>query len=398
MGNFYTNITLRGTDQRSVADILSSRGRPAIVSPTVNGLTVVYDAEGECQGGAIIELAEDLSKRLDCTALAVTNHHDDILFYQLFQSGRQIDQYISAPNYFSQKPPTGPAGGDVALLCEAFGNPDAAASVREILQFDKYADDEIERYVFEFERHEELVAAAGLSPFAVATGYNSFDADEIPEGLDPADCVVIGDATPPPEPAPQHPTTAEIADAEEDAMLIFTTVAKGDVSTLGSLLAQGMDPNWTDPNSGHSALSLACMTNNIPSIKTLLDAGADVNLRLTQRSVFDGTEQMEATAVLFARSAEAVELLFAAGADVNATNKSGLTPLIFAAGMGNSEVVAALLDAGADPEHTAANGLPALGVAMKRLEELKTEQFPAPSGDLEERVRAIEKVCELLGG
>src|SRR5262245_28249420 len=100
MGNFYTNYTLRGPSQQAVAAALS--GRTAIVTPASNGAVVVFDEESDSQDShAIAQLGAHLSQTLNCPVLAVLNHDDDILFYQLYEGGAQTDQYCSAPGYFS---------------------------------------------------------------------------------------------------------------------------------------------------------------------------------------------------------------------------------------------------------------------------------------------------------
>ncbi len=49
---------------------------------------------------------------------------------------------------------------------------------------------------------------------------------------------------------------------------------------------------------------------------------------------------------------EAIELLLARGADVNAPDEDGTTPLMHAAGLGFAPLVQLLLDRGADLERT----------------------------------------------
>jgi hypothetical protein len=179
MGNFYTNYTLRGPSQTAVADLL--RGRPAVVTPAENGCVLAFDEASDSQDSALIaELAAKLSGAFHCPVLAVLNHDDDILWYQLYQSGKLTDEYDSSPGYFDpEAEPSAPAGGDAARLCSAFGAPDPSA-VERVLRKSSYDED---GYAFAFERHADLVRALGLPEFGVGTAYASFESDELPEGL-----------------------------------------------------------------------------------------------------------------------------------------------------------------------------------------------------------------------
>jgi hypothetical protein len=183
MGNFYTNYTLRGPSQQAVTAALA--GRKATVSPSHSGCVVAFDEASDDQDQErIVELAARLSSELRCPVLAVLNHDDDILWYQLYESGKQIDEYDSSPGYFDPSAgPSAPAGGDAQRLCAAFGASDVAA-VERVLRKSSYDDD---GYVFAFERHADLVRALGLPEFAVGTAYASFERDEFPEGLSRAD-------------------------------------------------------------------------------------------------------------------------------------------------------------------------------------------------------------------
>src|SRR2546423_14770558 len=87
MGNFYTNYTLRGPSQQAVAAALA--GRKATVTPLHGGCVVVFDEASDDQDQErIVELAARLSSELRCPVLAVLNHDDDILWYQLYEFGK----------------------------------------------------------------------------------------------------------------------------------------------------------------------------------------------------------------------------------------------------------------------------------------------------------------------
>lgn len=138
MGNFYVNYTLRGVSQRAVADALA--GRACIVTPP-----------------------------------------------QLYTNGELQDEYDSSPGYFdSDAEPSGPAGGDAAKLCAAFGASDPG-EVERVLRKSFFDGDG-----YAFERHNDLVKALAISPFAVGTAYASFDSDELPEGLSLSDIIRTG--------------------------------------------------------------------------------------------------------------------------------------------------------------------------------------------------------------
>lgn len=186
MGNFYVNYTVRCGDQRAVAAILAARN--SIVTPAQNGCVVVFDEESEEQNAEVIaELASRLSERLQCPLLAVLNHDDDILEYQLFLKGDLLDEYDSTPGYFggdeeeAEESPSirEPEGGNARLLCETFGI-NAVNEVERILRNSSLSED---GYVFAFERHADLAAALGIASFGVGTSFNALVNGELPEDL-----------------------------------------------------------------------------------------------------------------------------------------------------------------------------------------------------------------------
>lgn len=181
MGNFYTNYTLRGPSQESVAAALA--GRSAIVTPAQDGCVVVFDEESDEQNPEVIaELASRLSGAFHCPLLAVLNHDDDIFWYQLYLNGELVNEYNSSPDYFDSaaEEASPPEGGDAQKLCIAFGAT-TVAKVKKILGKSSFDDD---GYTFAVERHADLADALGIPSYSVGAGFCHVSDWELPEGLD----------------------------------------------------------------------------------------------------------------------------------------------------------------------------------------------------------------------
>ena len=129
------------------------------------------------------------------------------------------------------------------------------------------------------------------------------------------------------------------------------------------LLEKGADPNVICNTSHDTALTEACRFNQVEVVKALLAHGANPNgVNKPERSGID----YYSFPLARVRSAEVVDLLVAAGADVNATNCHGAAALHILAdleaanakladGEGQIEAVAALLRHGADVHRTDGN-------------------------------------------
>ncbi len=147
------------------------------------------------------------------------------------------------------------------------------------------------------------------------------------------------------------------------------------------LMKAGANPNAAQKWSGETAFMTCARTGNVEAVKSLLDGGADVNAREAKQ---------EQTALMWAVAqghSAVVRLLIENRADVHARTKSsepvvvgtgfgnapsrfevplslgGFTPLLFAARQGDLESARILLDAGADVNEAAADGLSVLLVA-----------------------------------
>lgn len=134
------------------------------------------------------------------------------------------------------------------------------------------------------------------------------------------------------------------------------------------LLDSGADPNTKLPG-GETALMTASRTGRIGPVKALLRRGADPKAtvngmgrqegpganaflrRMTDPTVLDYRPKSEQTALFWAAAeghAEVVAELIEFGADFRRTLESGFTPLLFAVRGGHIDAAKTLLEAGAD--------------------------------------------------
>ena len=163
MGNFYVNHTILNAAPETVAKSLT--GHSAFIARGENNYVVVYDAESDTQDQqAITALGQKLSRDLNTTVLAVLNHDDDILWFQLFQDGRLTEQYDSTPGYF-EGDISEPTGGNAAKLAEAFHVEDQLAIERALRG----------EYTFAVHRHQALAEALNLPNCSIGFGYKYLD-------------------------------------------------------------------------------------------------------------------------------------------------------------------------------------------------------------------------------
>ncbi|KAG7290052.1 hypothetical protein NEMBOFW57_000044 [Staphylotrichum longicolle] len=124
---------------------------------------------------------------------------------------------------------------------------------------------------------------------------------------------------------------------------------------VSALVRRGADVNLVGGGYG-SALGEACVRKNLPCLRSLIQAGADVNQQLPP-SPSDGGS---ALAIVSAEGdLECVETLIQAGADVNQRLERGKygNSLVAAASMGELHCLQALLAAGADANQTLSTGM-----------------------------------------
>lgn len=122
---------------------------------------------------------------------------------------------------------------------------------------------------------------------------------------------------------------------------LFKAIERSDLVLLRMLLACGLDPNTV--RFSCTPLYIATLLKNTKAIQILLQHEACIDT---------GNETQLNTALHAAvrnHTNSIMEILLQYGADVNARNARGITPLQEAAGIGSQEIVKLLLQAGADP-------------------------------------------------
>jgi len=175
-------------------------------------------------------------------------------------------------------------------------------------------------------------------------------------------------------------STPANADAKHDAALC-KSVASGTAASIARLLKKGADVNANCD--GDTPLMDAVQYGNDAVIKALLEGKADV----TRRDK-DGW-----TALYWARSVHAADLLVRHGADVNAGDHENNTPLMAATMVASLPLVQLLLDHNADVSARLDNGNNALGIAINLQDAVSAALEPArvPSA------RAIEALLRAHG-
>lgn len=149
-------------------------------------------------------------------------------------------------------------------------------------------------------------------------------------------------------PNPLEPTQRATT---QPASELVVAAQQGNVPRVKELLAvPGVNVNETDPGTGRTALHWAARENRTEVIDLLIAAKADPNSS-------DRTGKGPLTLAAETGSIDAEKLLIAKGASLTNRDSIGGTPLIWACGLGTGESVKILLDNGADATITDVNGL-----------------------------------------
>jgi hypothetical protein len=173
MGNFYTNVTLRTSDRAAVAEYMRAQSRACFLSPSRKGFTTVYDRLCENQDIRDLQaLAVELSSQFHCTALAVLNHDDDILWVGLARDGDWITKYDSSEHF----------SGSAFNIAREFRVVGLTPLVSFLMRFPM---------LFQIFRHSAIAATIGVPDFSVGFGYEYLHRGERPKGVTAEELEII---------------------------------------------------------------------------------------------------------------------------------------------------------------------------------------------------------------
>ena len=122
----------------------------------------------------------------------------------------------------------------------------------------------------------------------------------------------------------------------------LTSYHTSNVQTVQAIIDHGADVNAVN-NRGQTALWFACIDGQDSIVKVLMDTGADP-------SIVDKYRDSCLHAAIHGQcSTETIQKIIDHGADVNAVNNDGATPLLLACSKAQAESAELLLNVGADP-------------------------------------------------
>jgi ankyrin repeat protein len=146
------------------------------------------------------------------------------------------------------------------------------------------------------------------------------------------------------------------------ALDIFEASAAGDAESLSKSMAATPDSIRDYSGDGWTALHLAAAFGTPETVRLLLEQGAMVDTV----SKNPQTNQPLHAAMALGRNPETIQLLLAAGADPNARQTGGFTPIFSAAAANRRDLVEILIASGADPAIQNDFGQTAAGFARER--------------------------------
>jgi hypothetical protein len=191
MGNWYTNVAMKGPQQSDVVALLEELGRRAYVTPETSGWIVVYDQQTDDFDLSILEsLALTLSARLSCTALACCNADDDVLWLALYENGILSTRYASSRKEFEDSDEFPNLKDTAQILARVFEKPEAKNEVVRVLRRTRGILGLLRllkfrvAYIIEIQRHLDLSNLLGMPRAAVGLGYTYVNKGETPEGMD----------------------------------------------------------------------------------------------------------------------------------------------------------------------------------------------------------------------
>jgi ankyrin repeat protein len=173
-----------------------------------------------------------------------------------------------------------------------------------------------------------------------------------------------------------HHDVADVLLARRPALDVFDAAALGRTGRLSELLDQRPDLLDAAAADGFTPLQLASFFGQPQAVDLLIARGADVNAPSGNAAGLHALHSAVA-----GRHVEVVALLLAGGAEPGARQRGGWTPLMAGAAHGDEDIVGLLLDQGADPTARNDDGKTAADLAEEAGHPpLAGRLRPAPDG------------------
>jgi uncharacterized protein len=193
---------------------------------------------------------------------------------------------------------------------------------------------------------------------------------------------------------------APLSELGETALMVAAQT--GNVDAVAALLEHGADVNAREISRGGTAIMWAAAEAHPAVVKALIDHGADVNSRsgvAAEGAAKDGPAQDQQSSgattalVLAARQddRESARVLLDAGADINLTMSDGTSALVVAIINGHYELAKLLLDRGANVNLADSKGRTALYAAIE-MRNMGVTDMPAPRGDNFDVLQLIREI------
>lgn len=363
----------------------------ALVSDAEAGWVSVYDEASESQNENELErLAKELSSKVATEVFAFLLHDSDVFIYLLYRKGKLVDRFNSHPDYFG---PVKAAerkkwSGEFSKVLPVAAAGTTLKKIQQLVGKQRVFEEELARGFADLMGINPERACAGFKylggsdhGFLLVHGKGHSEADSaLAESVESGDLEGVKSAL-----EKQASPSAQTSYGES---LLVSALRRGRTEIAAALLEAGADPFvnpkadavWAAAAHGNreilklllqkpseelrrslpAALTAAVMGGHAEVVEDLLKAGADPNLANEAGStplIMACSRGMEVISeVLTGQRAQKptdwaaiVAALLRAGADVNARDKSEMTPLLMARAGGQKEIAEKLLKAGADP-------------------------------------------------
>jgi hypothetical protein len=346
MGSFIANLHVKSADSTSIARLLENIGVAAgYVTAPGNGWVSVFEEQLSCQDEDwISQLGSQISRDLGAPVVAFLIHDSDFLRYWLFDAGQVADAFDSCPGYFSDFESSSTTPPAVATLPHA-------RTLKQVLRLSA-SEESIDAVLqqtptFAETQLEELASLLEIDSQRALLDFDHLQSDY---GLIPNELQRVGRQPDPSSRKPQAPALRLFRPDDESGTA--SAVAQQLDQLLGDFQAS-IRPTSTAPATPGSSIDEsigrlidAAAAGDAQTVADLIGSGID--LEQTSPRLMPTVELTQLLAAIMHKQLPMVRQLLAAGARIDRVHPTLGTALHLAVSAGAADIVAALLQAGAD--------------------------------------------------